>query len=105
MPTDVVVATEFSAKAEADVKSVEAVSSEEMILDIGPDSAETIARLVGAAGTILWNGPVGAFELQPFDRGTMAAARPFISATSPGSSNPRRRFPSRDRRSLLLLLP
>jgi phosphoglycerate kinase len=79
MPTDVVVATEFSAKAEADVKNVGAVSSEEMILDIGPDSAEAIARLVGSAGTILWNGPVGVFEFDQFGEGTrtlgMAIAR------------------------------
>src|SRR5450755_1445364 len=58
MPTDVVVATEFYAKAEADVKDVRQVSADDMILDIGPDSAEAIAALVGSAGTILWNGPV-----------------------------------------------
>src|SRR5271170_2318983 len=56
MPTDVVVATEFSSKAEADVKPVGNVSAEEMILDIGPDSAEHIAKLIAAAGTVLWNG-------------------------------------------------
>ena len=74
MPTDVVVATEFSATAEADVKNVDAVSSEEMILDIGPDSAEAIARLVAAAGTILWNGPVGVFEFDQFGEGTRTLA-------------------------------
>jgi phosphoglycerate kinase len=74
MPTDVVVATEFSAKAEADVKNVDAVSSEEMILDIGPDSAEAIARLIAAAGTILWNGPVGVFEFDQFGEGTRTLA-------------------------------
>ena len=74
MPTDVVVATEFSARAEADVKNVDAVSSEEMILDIGPDSAEAIARLVGSAGTILWNGPVGVFEFDQFGEGTRTLA-------------------------------
>src|SRR6202140_433859 len=57
MPTDVVVATEFSAKAEADVKPVDKVLPNEMILDVGPDSAEERARLVAAAGTVLWNGP------------------------------------------------
>jgi phosphoglycerate kinase len=80
MPTDVVVATEFSAKAEADVKSVEAVSAEEMILDIGPDSAEAIARLVGAAGTILWNGPVGVFEFDQFGEGTRTLAMAIARA-------------------------
>jgi phosphoglycerate kinase len=74
MPTDVVVAKEFSAKAEADVKSVGSVSSEEMILDIGPDSAEAIARLIAGAGTILWNGPVGVFEFDQFGEGTRTLA-------------------------------
>jgi phosphoglycerate kinase len=74
MPTDVVVAKEFSAKAEADVKNVDAVSAEEMILDIGPDSAEAIARLIGSAGTILWNGPVGVFEFDQFGEGTRTVA-------------------------------
>jgi phosphoglycerate kinase len=80
MPTDVVVASEFSAKAEADVKSVDAVSAEEMILDIGPDSAEAIARLVGAAGTILWNGPVGVFEFDQFGEGTRTVAMAIARA-------------------------
>jgi phosphoglycerate kinase len=75
MPTDVVVAKEFSAKAEADVKNVDAVSAEEMILDIGPDSAEAISRLIASAGTILWNGPVGVFEFDQFGEGTRTVAR------------------------------
>jgi phosphoglycerate kinase len=74
MPTDVVVAKEFSAKAEADVKAVGAVSDEEMILDIGPDSAEVMAGLVAKAGTILWNGPVGVFEFAQFGEGTRTLA-------------------------------
>jgi phosphoglycerate kinase len=74
MPTDVVVATEFSAKAEADVKPVSAVGANEMILDIGPDSAEHLAGLVAAAGTILWNGPVGVFEFDQFGEGTRLLA-------------------------------
>ncbi len=75
MPTDVVVATEFSAKAEADVKAVGAVSNEDMILDIGPDSSEAIAKLVESAGTILWNGPVGVFEFEQFGEGTRSLAK------------------------------
>jgi phosphoglycerate kinase len=75
MPTDVVVATEFSAKAEADVKAVGAVSDEDMILDIGPDSSEAIATLVASAGTILWNGPVGVFEFEQFGEGTRTLAK------------------------------
>jgi phosphoglycerate kinase len=78
MPTDVVVATQFSAKAEADVKAVGTVSDEEMILDIGPDSADAMSVLIASAGTILWNGPVGVFEFEQFGEGTrtlMAIAR------------------------------
>jgi phosphoglycerate kinase len=74
MPTDVVVATQFSAKAEADVKLVGAVSDDEMILDIGPDSAEAMCALIASAGTILWNGPVGVFEFEQFGEGTRALA-------------------------------
>jgi phosphoglycerate kinase len=75
MPTDVVVATEFSAKAEADVKSINAVSDDEMILDIGPDSAEAMSVLIASAGTILWNGPVGVFEFEQFGEGTRTLAK------------------------------
>jgi phosphoglycerate kinase len=75
MPTDVVVATQFSAKAEADVKAVGAVSDDEMILDIGPDSAEAMSSLIESAGTILWNGPVGVFEYEQFGEGTRTLAK------------------------------
>jgi phosphoglycerate kinase len=74
MPTDVVVATEFSAKAEADVKPVAGVADNEMILDIGPDSAERMSTLIAAAGTVLWNGPVGVFEFDQFGEGTRILA-------------------------------
>jgi phosphoglycerate kinase len=74
MPTDVVVATEFSAKAEADVKPVGKVADNEMILDIGPDSAEEMAKLIATAGTVLWNGPVGVFEFEQFGEGTHTLA-------------------------------
>ncbi len=74
MPTDVVVAKEFSATAEADVKPVDAVSDDDMILDIGPDSAEQMAKLLSSAGTILWNGPVGVFEFEQFGEGTRTLA-------------------------------
>jgi len=74
MPTDVVVATEFSAKAEADVKPVGKVAANEMILDIGPDSAEEMSKLIATAGTVLWNGPVGVFEFEQFGEGTRTLA-------------------------------
>jgi phosphoglycerate kinase len=74
MPTDVVVATEFSAVAEADVKRVDAVASNEMILDVGPDSVEQLSKLIAKAGTVLWNGPVGVFEFDQFGEGTRTLA-------------------------------
>ncbi len=74
MPTDVVVAKEFSAKAEADVKPVSDVRPDEMILDIGPDSAEAMSVLIASAGTVLWNGPVGVFEFEQFGEGTRTLA-------------------------------
>jgi phosphoglycerate kinase len=80
MPTDVVVATEFSAKAEADVKPVGKVLPNEMILDIGPDSAEEMAKLIAVAGTVLWNGPVGVFEFEQFGEGTRTLAMAIAKA-------------------------
>ncbi len=74
MPTDVVVAKEFSATAEADVKAVTDVAPGEMILDIGPDSAERLSALMASAGTILWNGPIGVFEFDQFGEGTRTLA-------------------------------
>lgn len=70
LPNDVVVAKEFSDKAEATIKKVEDVEADDMILDIGPDSASALALLLKDAGTILWNGPVGVFEIQQFSSGT-----------------------------------
>ena len=75
LPTDVVVATEFSANAEADVKKVDQVAADEMILDIGPDTAERFAKLCATAGSIVWNGPVGVFEFDQFGEGTKALAQ------------------------------
>jgi len=75
LPSDVVVATEFSANAEADVKKIDQVAADEMILDIGPDTAEHFARMFGNAGTIVWNGPVGVFEFDQFGEGTRTLAQ------------------------------
>jgi phosphoglycerate kinase len=74
LPTDVVVAKSFSADAEADVKSVAEVSADDMILDIGPDTAERLSKIIRDAGTVLWNGPVGVFEFDQFGEGTRALA-------------------------------
>ncbi|HJY41173.1 MAG TPA: phosphoglycerate kinase [Steroidobacteraceae bacterium] len=84
LPTDVVVAKEFAASAEADVKAVGNVAPEEMILDIGPDTAERFARMLHDAGTIVWNGPVGVFEFDQFGEGTRILAQAI--ARSPAFS-------------------
>ncbi|SFF85360.1 phosphoglycerate kinase [Neptunomonas qingdaonensis] len=70
LPVDVVVATEFSESATATVKSVDDVTDDEMILDIGPVSAAALASVLKGAGTIIWNGPVGVFEFDQFGAGT-----------------------------------
>jgi phosphoglycerate kinase len=74
LPTDVVVAKALSADARAVIKSVHEVKADEMILDIGPDSTAAICEMMGQAGTILWNGPVGVFEISQFAEGTKALA-------------------------------
>jgi phosphoglycerate kinase len=82
LPTDVVVADEFSATAEADVKPVDAVEAHEMILDIGPDTAERFAALLTTAGTIVWNGPVGVFEFDQFGEGTYVIAQAIARSSA-----------------------
>ena len=84
VPSDVVVATEFSADARAEVKSVDAVLDDELILDIGPQTAARFAEIIAGAGTIIWNGPVGVFEFDAFGDGTRALAEAI--AASPGFS-------------------
>jgi len=74
LPVDVVTATAFSEQAEAVIKPVEDVGEADMILDIGPRSAAAIAERLRAAGTILWNGPVGVFEFDQFAGGTRVLA-------------------------------
>jgi phosphoglycerate kinase len=74
LPTDVVVGKEFAATAHADVRPVSEVRRDDMILDIGPDSADRYGALLQAAGTIIWNGPVGVFEFEQFGEGTRAVA-------------------------------
>ena len=74
LPTDVVVAEEFSADAEAIIRPVDATGDAEMILDIGPQTAEMYADILASAGTIVWNGPVGVFEIDQFGQGTKRIA-------------------------------
>jgi phosphoglycerate kinase len=75
IPTDVVVAKEFKADASATVKAAKDVQPDEMILDIGPQTAERLAGLLKQAGTIVWNGPVGVFEFDAFANGTKTLAK------------------------------
>ncbi len=74
LPTDVVVAKELAATAHADIRSIHDVRADEMILDIGPDTAERLGASLQSAGTIVWNGPVGVFEYDQFGEGTRAIA-------------------------------
>ncbi|MEZ5498532.1 MAG: phosphoglycerate kinase [Steroidobacteraceae bacterium] len=74
LPTDVVVGQEFASTAHADIRAVGQVGNDEMILDIGPDTAQHYAELLQDVGTIIWNGPVGVFEFDQFGEGTRVVA-------------------------------
>jgi phosphoglycerate kinase len=80
LPTDVVTAKEFAATAHANVSDIHEVEPDDLILDIGPDTAERFARLIGEAGTVLWNGPVGVFEFDQFGEGTRTVANAIASS-------------------------
>ena len=82
MPVDVVVAPEFSAHAPATVKAVDQVKNNEMILDIGPQTAKLYAELIAKAGTVVWNGPVGVFEFDAFGEGTETLARAIAASSA-----------------------
>ncbi|NWG93440.1 MAG: phosphoglycerate kinase, partial [Parvularculaceae bacterium] len=75
LPIDVVVAREFRENAAHDVRAAGAVKADEMILDLGPESVDLIAAKIDGAKTLVWNGPLGAFETKPFDTATIEAAR------------------------------
>lgn len=75
IPVDVVCAKEFSPTAAATIKDVKDVADDDMILDIGPQTSEILARQIAQAGTIVWNGPVGVFEFDQFANGTKTLAR------------------------------
>ena len=82
IPTDVVVAKEFGANAPATVKKATDVADDDMILDIGPETAATLAAKLKAAGTIVWNGPVGVFEFDQFAKGTEAIAKAIAASSA-----------------------
>ena len=84
LPVDVVCAKEFSSSATATIKSIDAVADDDMIMDIGPETAQQLAAMLQQAGTIVWNGPVGVFEFDQFGAGTKALAEAI--ACSPAFS-------------------
>ena len=82
VPTDVVVAPEFKADAPATVKPVDAIEADDMVLDIGPDTAKRYADMIAQAGTVVWNGPVGVFEFDAFGKGTETLARAIAASNA-----------------------
>ncbi|HGM5961492.1 TPA: phosphoglycerate kinase [Stenotrophomonas maltophilia] len=80
LPVDVVTAKQFMPDAVAEVKAVDAVAEDDLILDIGPQTAAQYAQLIGKAGTVVWNGPVGVFEFEAFSKGTEALAHAIASS-------------------------
>ncbi len=82
LPVDVVVAKAFAADAEATVKAVADVAADDMILDIGPETAANFAELLKSSGTILWNGPVGVFEFDQFGNGTKVLAEAIAQSSA-----------------------
>ncbi len=84
LPVDAAVASEFKEGADMDLVDIEAVPADKMILDVGPKSVEVVKEKIAMASTVVWNGPLGAFEIKPFDRGTMAAAHYAAEQTRDG---------------------
>ncbi|CCP18145.1 phosphoglycerate kinase [Stenotrophomonas maltophilia RA8] len=82
LPVDVVTAKQFLPDAVAEVKAVDAVAEDDLILDIGPQTAAQYAQLIENAGTVVWNGPVGVFEFEAFSKGTEALARAIASSNA-----------------------
>lgn len=80
LPVDVVTAKQFLPDAVAEVKAVDAVAEDDLILDIGPQTAAQYAQLIEKASTVVWNGPVGVFEFEAFSKGTEALARAIASS-------------------------
>jgi len=74
LPSDVLTAERFHQEAHASLRDVDRIHADEMILDIGPETAGRLATLIKSAGTVLWNGPVGVFEFESFHSGTQAVA-------------------------------
>jgi len=84
LPEDGVVAREFKADAENEVVDVSAIPADAMMLDVGPKTIEAVNAWISRASTLVWNGPLGAFEIAPFDAATVAAARHAAARTKEG---------------------
>jgi phosphoglycerate kinase len=84
LPVDGVVAREFKAGAANEVVSIDAIPADAMVLDVGPKSIEAINSWISRANTLVWNGPLGAFEIEPFDAATVAAAEHAAEETNAG---------------------
>ena len=84
LPSDGVVAREFKANAANQTVSVNAIPADAMMLDVGPKSIEAVNAWIGKAATLVWNGPLGAFEIEPFDKATVSAARHAAEETKAG---------------------
>ncbi|MBQ4832172.1 phosphoglycerate kinase [Pseudoalteromonas sp. MMG010] len=82
VPSDVVVGNEFSESAVATLKDVSEVTDEDMIFDIGPETADQLAKIIANAGTVVWNGPVGVFEFDQFGNGTRAIAQAIANSNA-----------------------
>jgi phosphoglycerate kinase len=84
LPVDGVIAAEFKAGAASRVVDVTAIPADHMVLDVGPESVAHLAKVIEGCRTLLWNGPLGAFETRPFEQGTVEAARHAAKLTSEG---------------------
>ena len=84
LPTDGVVAREFKANAANETVAVESIPADAMMLDVGPKSVEAVNAWIGKASTLVWNGPLGAFEIEPFDTATVSAAKHAAAETKAG---------------------
>ncbi|MBT8145341.1 MAG: phosphoglycerate kinase, partial [Gammaproteobacteria bacterium] len=82
IPVDVVVASEFAETAAATVKSVSEIAEDDMILDVGPETAAQLAGIIGNMRTIIWNGPLGVFEFEQFSGGTRIVAEAVANSTA-----------------------
>ena len=85
LPSDAVVASEFKEGAASDTVGVDAVPADKMILDVGPKSITDLSGRLAGLKTLMWNGPLGAFEVAPFDKGTNAVAQEAAKLTKAGS--------------------